>query len=145
MASVATSYLGAVYNVNRFAKTMTAMCALLRKHKFEAIAFTGTSGAAFAYPLSIRLKKPLICVRKEGSHYGSKVEGVYGIKNYVIVDDFISSGDTVDKIINEVEDMARKNRVAKPKCVGIFLYSEWAEGRESYADIPIKTLGRKIR
>lgn len=92
-----------------------------KKHPFDAIAFTGTSGAALAYPLALALKVPLICVRKkgDGNHFKSSIEGVTNSNKYLIVDDFIVSGETMDRIIQTIRGTGS---MAKP--VGIYLYAD---------------------
>lgn len=64
--------------------------------RFDAIAFTGMSGALIAPPVAMALGKSLIMVRKPGhsSHSDYTVEGDYAARRYVIVDDFRSSGKT---------------------------------------------------
>lgn len=94
---ISTDYLGKVYRVTDYIKIINKMVTAIRKfqkrHKFDAIAFTGTSGASMAYPLSLRLKLPLICVRKnDRNHFGYPIEGCVTADNYIIVDDFISDG-----------------------------------------------------
>jgi adenine/guanine phosphoribosyltransferase-like PRPP-binding protein len=127
-----------VYNVEAFAKTVSIaskkIAKFREKHPFDAIAFTGTSGAALAYPLSINLKLPLICVRKtlDGNHYNRELEGVTNARTYLIVDDFIASGNTIRKITKTID----KNSGAKP--AGIFLYSaRGATGAKMWDGIPL--------
>jgi len=137
---ISTGYLDKVYELDKFVKLIPkvakALQAFRKKHPFDAIAFTGCSGAAFAYPLSYKLKIPLICVRKkDSSHCTRPLEGYIGAKSYVIVDDFISSGDTIKKIISTIKTHAKvKNKV--PKVVGIFLYDQdgW---RKQFAGVPV--------
>lgn len=93
---------------------------LRRELGFDSIAFTGSSGAALAFPLSYLLKIPLVHVRKGRSHYGSgEIEGTISTKKYLIVDDFIDRGNTVKRIIKKIEDELGDQ--AKP--VGIYLYA----------------------
>src|SRR5579885_145290 len=107
---IRTDYLDRVYRVNQFTKTVEKAAKTLRsfrrKHPFDAIAFTGTSGAAIAYPLSYLLGVPLICVRKStrDNHFGYKIEGCMTAENYIIVDDFIESGSTVNKVRKSIND-----------------------------------------
>ena len=77
------------------------MLALKKKLKFDAIVFRGNSGAAIAFPVSVATGIPVVLVRKEGSH-GSKVEGSCSVSKYLILDDFISSGETMKKILGEM-------------------------------------------
>ena len=109
--------------MNQFTKAVEKAAKVLRKFRrkvpFEAIAFTGTSGAALAYPLSYLLGVPLICVRKStrDNHFGYKIEGCMTADTYIIVDDFIESGSTIKKIRKSVE-----SEIEDTKCVGIYLY-----------------------
>lgn len=90
----------------------------LRKVNFDAIAFRGMSGTIFAAPLAMQLKKQLLLVRKkDGSHSDYDVEGDYDIINYIIVDDFVSTG----KTIKCIRDKVKKN-ISGSKLVGLYLY-----------------------
>lgn len=120
---ISTDYLSKIYNVESYMslmpKAIKEIKAFQKKHAFDAIAFTGTSGSALAYPLSCALGIPLICVRKnDGNHFKRSVEGYVNAKRYLIVDDFISTGDTVMKIVKTISE---HNGKSKP--VGIFLYA----------------------
>lgn len=135
---ISTDYLDMVYDVEYFTKAVPKSVRVLKefhkKHPFDAIAFTGCSGAAFAYPLSYRLKIPLICVRKgESSHYSHPLEGFTGAKRYLIVDDFISSGSTVRKIISTIK---AHSTAKNPRAAGIFLYDRTC-CRKKYLNIPL--------
>jgi adenine/guanine phosphoribosyltransferase-like PRPP-binding protein len=132
---IRTDYLDPVFRLNRYLPVVKAAIQALKKvdkkTPFDAIAFRGVSGAALAFPLSLALKKPLICIRKGASHYGRrKLEGCISAKTYIIVDDFIDSGHTVAEIIKEISKI-KPNAVP----VGIFLYAptdsrrEWKEGK----------------
>lgn len=110
---------------NMLIKANDAFTKLRKTLKFDAIAFSGSSGAAIAFPLAVSHKIPVIYVRKanEQSH-GNMVEcnGENPIKNYLIVDDFISSGDTVAWIANQIKSYARG--APKPKLVGVLCFTE---------------------
>jgi len=86
---------------------------------FDAIAFTGMSGAAMAFPLAIKLEKDLIMVRKpsSSSHSDYDVEGQNQSKNYIIVDDFPETGATKKRIIAAVE------KFCGATYVGVYFYS----------------------
>jgi orotate phosphoribosyltransferase len=74
------------------------------KISFDAIAFTGLSGALVGVPVADRLKKPIIAIRKEKtSHTTALVEGCHNQERYIIVDDCISSGDTIKNIQSKME------------------------------------------
>lgn len=94
---------------------------VIKKHEFDAIAFTGSSGACLAFPLALRYNLPLIYVRKPGERsHGVPIEynGNTQPKNYIIVDDFVESGKTVGRIVDKI-----KKQSPMAHCVGIFLYS----------------------
>lgn len=136
---ISTDYLRKVYSVEAFARMLPQAVkkikAFRKKHPFDAIAFTGSSGSAIAYPLSYMLKLPLICVRKkgDGNHFYKEIEGCINARHYLIVDDFIESGRTMNKIMSTVKSIMPN---AKP--VGIFLYSDAAYARrEDYKNVPI--------
>jgi orotate phosphoribosyltransferase len=88
---------------------------------FDSIAFRGMSGALCAPTLAVRMKKNLIMVRKEGdkNHSGSLVEGFSNSKRYIIVDDFIDSGNTVCEIVKAVKKFS-----PKAKCIGIIAVNQ---------------------
>jgi len=138
-----TDYLGMVYRLHRFIPifetTVKALKRLDKKTPFDAIAFTGTSGAALAYPLSLRLKKPLISIRKGQSHFGRTFEGCLDAKSYLIIDDFIDGGATVNRILREVR------KVSKAVPMGIYLYAPIDYTRKWYwkeLSVPIFTARR---
>jgi adenine/guanine phosphoribosyltransferase-like PRPP-binding protein len=83
--------------------------------KFDAIAFTGNSGAIYAPPVALALNKPMILVRKSevSSHSSRDVEGLKSAKTYIILDDIVSSGATVRRVVNLVHLWNRA------ECVGI--------------------------
>ena len=145
---IQTEYLGKVYGkefLSLVPQVVKKLRAIKRKHPFDAIAFTGSSGAALAYPLSYLMKIPLIHVRKaDDSHYsGGLIEGTISSKRYVIIDDFIESGKTVKRIIKNINKELKKSG-AKP--AAICLYSEWSSKNQFnyYGNkIPIFTVKNK--
>lgn len=95
----------------------------LKKIEFDAIAFTGLSGAVLASAVALKLNKLLYCVRKQGEnrHSDYDVEGPLGALRYIIIDDLIQTGGTLRRIIKQV----RKHSADCPATlVGIWLYRE---------------------
>lgn len=135
---IQTSYLQKIYRTDQFIKTVKLAATKIRKFrrkvKFDAIAFTGSSGAGLAYPLSYILGIPLICVRKtpSNSHYRIRLEGCVAAGRYIIVDDFIESGRTIDSIRRAIKS---KNTAAD--CVGIYLYNDGAITPRDYKNIKV--------
>jgi adenine/guanine phosphoribosyltransferase-like PRPP-binding protein len=136
--TIQTNYLHKVYRTDQFVKTVKLAATRIRKFrrkvKFEAIAFTGSSGAALAYPISFLLGIPLICVRKNAkdNHSGLKLEGAVSAASYIIVDDFIESGKTINKINRTI-----RLRNDKSNCVGIYLYNDGAINPPSFKGITV--------
>ncbi len=120
---IRTQYLNVIYGSNYVKlinKTIKKITLIKKKNNFDAIAFSGSSGAAIAYPISYLLKLPLIHVRKDKSHYGnSKVEGCINSNKYIIIDDFISSGATIKRIIKTID--FELNGITEP--IAICLYN----------------------
>lgn len=140
---ILSNYMHAVYHLPTFAKILRESVATIKKyqkrHKIDAIAFTGTSGAALAYPLSLRLKLPLICVRKEKSHARLSVEGNYSATKYLIVDDFISSGKTIKSIRQKIA----KELGVTAQPAAILLYNVMPYINKKYDGIPLLFLDPK--
>jgi adenine/guanine phosphoribosyltransferase-like PRPP-binding protein len=65
---------------------------------------------------------PLLIVHKENdsSHSEYKVRGLATSSNYIIIDDFIESGKTINHIVTTVKDWAD----VQMECVGVLLYAD---------------------
>lgn len=103
--------------------------ALRKKQSFTGMVFRGQSGAALAYPLSARLRIPIICVRKKDEKtHGFNVEGPQAnVRRYIIIDDFIETGETIKALIDAIDDENKWNKPSKhnqARCSGIVLYDE---------------------
>ncbi len=128
-----SDYLSAVFTPVRLKRLITNTCnavrKLKRKLKFDAIAFTGLSGAGVAFAVSARTGIPLMCVRKaRASNHGMRIEGTARkVSSYLILDDLISTGETIDRMIKTINKEAY-DASERPKCVGILL---WRESRSS--------------
>lgn len=118
-----SDYHRMIYNPRTLRKTISSVKDLVLKLKekvlFDAIAFQGSSGSAIAFSVSAATQIPLILVRKEEEvSHGRKIEGTKkDIKRYIIIDDFICSGTTVQRILDKINDEADIH------CVGIILYN----------------------
>jgi len=91
----------------------------------EYIAVTGLSGLIIGSPVAFLCNKRLIVIRKgtEESHADYDVEGIpnSGADKYIILDDFISSGNTINRIYNEINNPKRVT-LSKLKLVGMLFY-----------------------
>jgi adenine/guanine phosphoribosyltransferase-like PRPP-binding protein len=105
---VQSDYLHAVFRPENFDGTVkraiTHATRLVENYKVEAIAFSGVSGASLGYILGYTLGVPLMCIRKprERAHYYGTLEGCTSARRYMIVDDFIATGDTVRNIMETI-------------------------------------------
>lgn len=110
MRHIMADYLSDSFSYPKLQEYATELSKLLRPHrrKFDTIAFRGVSGALVAPILAHKMKKDLISVRKntDDSHVRPrhKIEGNIGTESYIIVDDFICTGNTIQAIANEVYD-----------------------------------------
>lgn len=91
--------------------------------RFTHFAVRGVSGCAIGGAVAVNQRKGLIVSRKPSakSHAEATVEGcpINIAFNYVIVDDFVASGDTVIEIIKSIT-----SQNPSAKCVGILTYHE---------------------
>lgn len=86
--------------------------------EFDTIVFRGMSGALIAPIIAHKMEKEIVMLRKPDvtTHSSYKYEGFIDVKRYVIIDDFVSTGDTVATIIN------RMRSAGDSKFVGLYLY-----------------------
>lgn len=93
---------------------------VLQPIEFDAIAFTGLSGAVLSSVIAMRMNKLLYCVRKENEsrHSGQVVEGPSTGLRYVIIDDLVCSGATLRRITTQVSEHTGDTA----KLVAIYLY-----------------------
>lgn len=105
---VASSHMASYLKPHSLRERLRLAARALKTHDFDTLAFRGMSGAFVGPALAARLGKQMILVRKpeEKSHSHLRVEGYRDTKRYIIVDDFIASGDTRDTIINAVYSFA---------------------------------------
>jgi orotate phosphoribosyltransferase-like protein len=97
---------------------------------FDTIVCSGISGLLIAPIVADKLKKDLVIVRKprrEESRYShNDVEGVKPGR-YIIVDDLISSGNTITRIIDTIQDNEKHLLEGHSTCVGIYVYiPQWS-------------------
>jgi phosphoribosylpyrophosphate synthetase len=117
-----------------FAERMELASARFVKLKEEldidAIAFCGSSGCAIAFNLAAKHKIPLMYVRKkdEKSHSTSRVEcndKKVEVKKYLIVDDFVDRGRTVDYITENITKYAKQAGAYPAESVGVLCFDRY--------------------
>lgn len=101
--------------------------------EFDSIAFSGVSGAIPASVLSLRLNKNLILVRSHRENRHQNLVTEVGMPKYIIVDDLIDRGRTVERIIQIIQ-----TKLFRASCQGIFLYSRINRFKlPDYSGIPV--------
>ena len=112
---VHVDYLTPIVQTHRLADTVKQMALALRQHDFDALAFTGVSGMMLGAPLALELDKTMLVVRKDVySHSKYTVEGDYGARRYIIVDDCVCTGATFKRIQKKISEA-----VPAAKCLGL--------------------------
>lgn len=139
MAHVRTTYLGSIFNQNCFPRMVRKLVAKIKKSgvQFDTIVFRGSSGSMVAPLVALKLKKELTHIRKrDNNHYHCELEGYVGASNFIIVDDLICSGETINemfRVVRSVENNLWSDDappIKTAKCVGIFLYHSSKEDGE---------------
>lgn len=115
-----------------------------RRNTFDSIVVRGVSGMLVGSPVAYRMKLPLVVVRKsDGNHSGQSVEGYANVKNYVVIDDFVSSGDTINEIRTKLDYYNRA------KMTGLVLYTDYGgpvyQKHSNEWDCWIKTMKKDYR
>lgn len=96
-----------------------AVCDLRKiKDQFDSIACCGVSGLMVVPQIAELLDKHIIVVRKAGEKCYSefRTEGVAPFR-YVILDDLICSGDTINRITSVI-----KNEYPRARPIGVYCY-----------------------
>ena len=105
---------------------------LKKEIDIDALAFCGSSGCAIAFSLATTHHIPLIYVRKlnESSHSNYTVEcndSTINIKKYLIVDDFVDTGGTVNHIVKSIRKYARNVGAYPAKPVGVLCFDPYVD------------------
>lgn len=88
--------------------TRTTKALRERREEFDSIAVRGMSGALIGSIVSVRLKKPLVVVRKPGEEAhgcGLAVNAGNVGKRVLFLDDFVSTGRTKRAVIEVIEKL----------------------------------------
>ena len=119
--SIRSTYLFGVFEPQERSQKIEWTLNQLQGLDFDSIAFRGMSGALIAPIIADTMRKTMILIRKprtdEQYHSSYGIEGDCGTRRYVIVDDQISSGDTLRAIRAGIQEFA-----PEAKCVGVVLY-----------------------
>lgn len=96
----------------------------------DCVIVHGNSGVSCGFAALMYHNFNLVLLRKDNDNsHGSPLEGPSGhrIERYLILDDFISSGETVRRVRRKVTELSlqRSAGMDLPQCVGIVLYGSW--------------------
>lgn len=122
---ISSSYLSEVYDPQTLRELAERTAQQVKNIRvgapFDALAFTGLSGAALSFPVSLLANVPLLAVRKDGdgTHASTSLEGPIKVNTYMILDDLVASGNTVRRIVAKI---AEKRPHAR--CVGILMWND---------------------
>jgi adenine/guanine phosphoribosyltransferase-like PRPP-binding protein len=126
-----SDYLGSVFQKDKLDSFLKKAVKLVKQYDFQAFAFRGMSGALVAPVLAHMTDKTLIMVRKpkiyeqtetdESTSYHSylRVEGDRAVERYVIIDDMVCTGRTVNSIVQAISEFQPAAR-----CLGFLFYSD---------------------
>jgi adenine/guanine phosphoribosyltransferase-like PRPP-binding protein len=117
----------------------------LDRHKLDinCIAVTGVSGLVMGGAVSALTGLPLVIVRKEGqserhsSHDVEYLDSLYRF-DYCIIDDLISSGNTIRRIVSNINRTISDSSLKK-----IYLYQSSYKGTFDYDDLKVPVYGYK--
>jgi orotate phosphoribosyltransferase len=134
--SIHSDYLENIFSNNKiFRKTVSEVVKSLKQLNFDYLIGTGLSGTCVIPTVALRLNKPFAIVRKDVSHGSFQIEGLPREEkklSYLILDDFISTGATVDRIFTKMQDfIVRKSDL----CIGLFSYKDYYFGFTRYTDL----------
>lgn len=127
---------------NRIHMISDAVDTFKRIADIDSIAFCGSSGSAAAFHLAMKHDLGLIYVRKKDEHsHGWSVEINEPCGRYIIVDDFISSGRTIQWIVSQINERVTSfsridNQKYKCELHGVVLYDSEIAVREDYKLVP---------
>jgi adenine/guanine phosphoribosyltransferase-like PRPP-binding protein len=120
---ITATYLDCVLDLEKHEKVIKNLKELIVSSgvEFDSIAFCGTSGSLVAPFIAKELHKTLILVRKEQHHSSLNVEGNLESKSFIIIDDLIESGKTMQFLLGRIRS---HHNLMKATCPGIFLYRD---------------------
>jgi orotate phosphoribosyltransferase-like protein len=99
---------------------------LQSEHDLDFVAVSGLSGISVAFAAKMLHDFPVVVVRKGESTHGSQVEGNARMGRYVVLDDLIDTGATVQRIRDGIDNWFRRNTrpgwSSPPEYIGTLLY-----------------------
>ena len=120
----------AVFNLEEVIETAKKRLADV---EFDTLVGTGFSGGVVIPALALAMGKKFVLIRKEtdDSHHGKgRLLGELGEK-WVLVDDFVSSGKTRERVISKIEE-ALVDYGTQSEMVGEYMYKAYDYSRDEY-------------
>jgi len=113
-----SSHIEAILDPDERLHTLRWISGKLAGIDCDTIAVCGASGMLAVSVVDERPDVDVILVRKkeDSTHSKLPVEGVRG-REYVIIDDLVSSGDTITHIVDSIKEFSPHSQ-----CVGVLLY-----------------------
>jgi adenine/guanine phosphoribosyltransferase-like PRPP-binding protein len=97
---------------------------LISTGRADTVVVSGNSGLSIGVAALSMEDFPLVLVRKDNDNsHGSPIEGPdrHHMRRYIILDDFIDSGATIERIVNKINVLSC-NYHDRPECTGVVLY-----------------------
>jgi hypoxanthine phosphoribosyltransferase len=144
---IRTSYSDAWFNENNRRNVINTFANVIRDNvfQFDGIVARGVSGMLFGPILANQFNLKFIVARKKhelsagNSHASFQLEGNYDIKKYVIVDDCISSGNTVLGIIADMH-----YGIPTAEYAGTFLWNDGSKRKYCFSPVYCSNESEKI-
>jgi hypothetical protein len=78
--------------------------------------------AAQHFPKYLQFDLALVRKDNDNSH-GDAIEGTGYLKDFIILDDFVASGNTIRRIMNKIELLCKQRQCEMPRCKGVLVYA----------------------
>ena len=112
--------------------TASKIVDLLDEYNASTVVVHGNSGvsmgmaammyAAQHFPKELQFDLALVRKDNDNSH-GDAIEGTGYLKDFIILDDFVASGNTVRRIMNKIELLCKQRQCEMPRCKGVLVYA----------------------
>src|SRR5688500_1945769 len=129
-----SNYLEEALDPRRAKEIVTTIVKLLtpKKDSFDAIAFRGSSGLLIGPAVAMAMDKGMILVRKERPHQGHhsryQVEGDDHADKYIVIDDQVCSGNTLERTKEQVSEFSGALYIGSVMYYRGVYIRDWNEG-----------------
>jgi orotate phosphoribosyltransferase-like protein len=132
MRELDTGYSDTIFQPERLRRTAKRVLDVIRRVETAIgepvhIAVTGKSGIAMAFAVNMLGDVPIVAVRKDAeTSHGNKIEGLGELRKYIVLDDFVCTGHTVERVVKEISQWAEVGGWDNPECLGFIEYCRLA-------------------